>query len=417
MLAALLAANIFAVGVTAELLSATPVPSLGTFWQVQSVDTMKYSRDLAREKLKDPVFDAVIERQVAAIAATGATHVAVGTPYDEQFVPYLKRWVEAARRHRLNVWFRGNWSGWEGWFGYARLDRGEHMRKTEAFIYAHADLFVNGDIFTACPECENGGPGDPRHTGDVVGVRRFLLDEYMTTKRAFSSIGKDVHSNFLSMNGDVARLVMDRPTTAALDGIVTIDHYVATPQQLRDDVRALAERSGGRIVLGEFGVPIPDIHGNLTAEQQARWLTEALGELASVPEVIGVNYWLAVGGSTQLWVESGDMLPGAKVLAAFFQPSRITGRVHNELGRGVSGALVSAGIRSTVTDGRGSWGLLYMPGSPGTVTVSAEGYSDRVSVVGKPGEDIKVTLIKRKRTVAYDVLAYLVGVLCPRCRG
>lgn len=417
MLAALLAANIFVVGVRAELLSATPVQSLGTFWQVQSVDTMKYSRDLAREKLENPVFDAVIERQMAAIAATGATHVAVGTPYDEQFVPYLKRWVEAARRHHLNVWFRGNWSGWERWFGYARLDRGEHLRKTETFIDAHADLFVNGDIFTACPECENGGPGDPRHTGDVVGFRRFLLDEYVITERAFSSIGKDVRSNFLSMNGDVARLVMDRPTTAALDGIVTIDHYVATPQQLRDDVRDLAERSGGRIVLGEFGVPIPDIHGNLTAEQQARWLTEALGELASVPEVIGVNYWLAVGGSTQLWAESGDMLPGAKVLAAFFQPSRITGKVHDELGRGVSGALVSNGIRSTVTDGRGSWRLLYVRGSPGTVTVSAEGYSDRVRVVGEPGEDIKVTLIKRERTVAYDVLAYLVGLLCPRCGG
>ena len=29
-----------------------------------------------------------------------------------------------------------------------------------------------------CNECENGGPGDPRHNGDVVGHRKFLIKEY-----------------------------------------------------------------------------------------------------------------------------------------------------------------------------------------------------------------------------------------------
>ena len=57
------------------------------WWAFQSVDTMKHSRDLAREKLHDASYDAVIDREVRAIAETGATHVAIATPYDEEFVP------------------------------------------------------------------------------------------------------------------------------------------------------------------------------------------------------------------------------------------------------------------------------------------------------------------------------------------
>ena len=38
--------------------------------------------------------------------------------------------------------------------------------KMLAMIEKNPDLFQNGDIFTACPECENGGPGNPNHTGE-----------------------------------------------------------------------------------------------------------------------------------------------------------------------------------------------------------------------------------------------------------
>ena len=79
-------------------------------WQVRSVDTMKFSRDLAREKLNDEVFNLVIEEQVKNISQIGATHVAIATPYDEEFLPFLRRWVNLARNYGLKVWFRGNWS-------------------------------------------------------------------------------------------------------------------------------------------------------------------------------------------------------------------------------------------------------------------------------------------------------------------
>ena len=112
-----------------------------TWWKFQSIDTMKSSRDLAREKLNDSSYDIEIEKQVSEIAATGATHIAIATPYDDEFYPILKRWVSAARSHNLNIWFRGNWSGWEGWFEYPKINRDEHIEKTREFILKHKEIF------------------------------------------------------------------------------------------------------------------------------------------------------------------------------------------------------------------------------------------------------------------------------------
>lgn len=82
-----------------------PQVEMVPLWEVRSIDTVKYSRDLASEKLEDPSFDEVIDLQVKNIAQTGATHVAIGTPYDPKFLPFLRKWVSAARKNRLNVWF------------------------------------------------------------------------------------------------------------------------------------------------------------------------------------------------------------------------------------------------------------------------------------------------------------------------
>ena len=293
------------------------------FWQVASIDTMKYSRDVAREKLRDPSFDSVIERQIKDIAETHATHVAIATPYDDEFLPFLKRWVKTARKYKLKVWFRGNWSWWEHWFGYSSIDRKTHIEKTVKFISQNPDLFVDGDIFGACNECENGAPGDPRHNGDAEGHRDFLIEEYKATKAAFEKIGKKVSSNFSSMNGDVANLIMDKETTKAMDGIVVVDHYVASPDQLIIDIKALAKKSGGKIVLGEFGAPIPDIHGKMSDQEQSEWLQSALQKLFNMGEVIGMNYWTNVGSSTQLWDFKGSPRSAVEILKKYYKENSL----------------------------------------------------------------------------------------------
>ena len=298
--------------------SGIPAPSLVPLWSIRSIDTMKYSRDLAREKGSDQNFDEIIDSQLKAIASTGASHVAIATPYDEEFVPYLARWVQTARKYNLKVWFRGNFSGWEGWFDHKRISRSDHLTATTKFITAHATLFKDGDLFTPCPECENGGPGDPRKTGDIAGHRQFLADSTQVGKDAFAKIGKKVEVGYHSMNYDVAMAVMDKETTKKVGGIVAIDHYVASIDKMVKDIDALKERSGGKVFLGEFGAPIPDLNGNMTETQQATWIRDTLSRLVEHKSVVGLNYWVAVGGSTELWDDSMKKKEGVDILTNYY---------------------------------------------------------------------------------------------------
>src|SRR6266516_910341 len=64
-----------------------------TLWQYQCIDTMKLSRDGARSLIIKPDYHETIKKTVDAIAGMGANCIALGTPYDEEFVPYLAEWV------------------------------------------------------------------------------------------------------------------------------------------------------------------------------------------------------------------------------------------------------------------------------------------------------------------------------------
>lgn len=363
------------------------------FWDFRSIDTMKHSRDLAREKQGSPSYDAVIEKEVAAIAESGATHVAIGTPYDEEFVPYLSRWVEAARRHGLKVWFRGNFSGWEGWFDVPRIDRETHLQNLRRFLNTHPSLFEDGDVFTSCPECENGGPGDPRQTGDVEGFRNFLLAENDVAQEFFRTTGKNVRTAWFSMNADVARLIFDPETTRRLDNTVTIDHYVRSPEALARDAEALSQKSGGSVVLGEFGAPIPDIHGKMTEAAQAEWLRAALTALQNTPSIAGLNYWTHAGSSTALWDDSGKPRQAASVLRAFYRPILLRGSVRDEWGRGIPSARVFWRTSfETTTDTAGNFSLLLPreEGSESRLTISAEKFAPKTVPISE--EVIRVSL-------------------------
>ncbi len=300
-----------------ELVS--PLPPPVPIWEVRSIDTMKYSRDLAREKLSDEKFDEIISSQVSAIAQTGASHIAIATPYDPEFVPFLARWVAAARSHKLRVWFRGNLSGWEQWFNYPLITMLQHEQGIDDFIRSNPELFEAGDIFTPCPECENGAAGDPRMTGKLKQYQEFLIREFNLSSDAFRTIGKDVHVGYFSMNYDVAKLVMDKPTTKALGGIVAIDHYVKSPEKMIEDIVKIKESSGGQVYLGEIGAPITDIHGKMSESAQAAWINSTLELLRQSKSVIGINYWVSNGGSTRLWEDDGRARESVAVVTSFFQ--------------------------------------------------------------------------------------------------
>jgi hypothetical protein len=381
-----------------------------TWWNIQSVDTMKYSRDLARLKLRDSAFDEVINQQISEIAQTGATHVGIATPYDEEFVPILARWVHSARSHGLKVWFRGNFAGWEEWFGYPRISRAQHLIKTQDFIKAHGAIFEEGDLFTPCPECENGGPGDPRSNGDVAGHRQFLIDQYRVATDAFRAIGKGVSVGYFSMNYDVAKLTMDKATTEAVGGTVTIDHYVRTPEQLARDVAFIAEQSGGKVYIGEIGAPIPDIHGGMDENAQHKWLSETLMLLQKEQSVVGVNYWVNVGGSTQLWTDSGYSRKAVQALTTAFTPRFIEATLVDQVGKPIDGAFLSAGFKNTISSESGEFALAVLP-DENTFTISGANLVDTTVHIDKLVPNATIIIERTNVTPLERFMHYINGLI------
>jgi len=345
-------------------------------WEIRSIDTMKFSRDLAREKANDKSFDQEIEDEVGKIKELGANYIAISTPYDDEFYPYLKRWVEFSRKSGLSIWFRGNWSGWEGWFNYPKtLARIEHIQKTRNFILQHPELFVDGDSFTACPECEYGGPGNPMDTHDYEGFRKFMIDEYREMNQAFIAIGKKVRVNWLSLNPDVAKSILDEGTVKTLDNLITLDYYVKEVTQLEKGLDNIKNKfSEARFLIGEFGAPIPDINGAMTDTEQAQFIRNILNYLGSRKDVIGINYWVLKGGSTSLINPDGSSRTAVEVIKNYYMPGIVKGTVINTINEQLKGIAVKTkdGL-STVTDDQGKYNLA-VPAGPLELTIEADRY-------------------------------------------
>ncbi len=337
---------------------------------------MKYSRDMSGQVLDNPVaFDAMIDKQMVLIKDAGATHVAIDTPYDAKFIPVLTRWVNSARRHGLSVWFRGNFSGWEGWFDYSSIERAEHERLLSLFIRNNPTLFVNGDVFTPCPECENGGAGDPRQTGDSDGYNGFLVEEYKISNREFAKIGKSVKV-YTSMNGDIARDIITPDTARDLGGSILIDHYVGSVSRFSSDVASISRKQNAQVGLGEFGAPIPDLNGNMTPPQQASLVSSLLNVLYDQSNHVPlVNYWDLSGGSTALLNDDGTPRPAYYAVRNYFRAPSVYGSITDSLGEPLDGVKISVASTSysTITDS--SFYQIFFPTSNRTIIITKEGYS------------------------------------------
>lgn len=379
-----------------------------TSWEIQSIDTMKYSRDLARENITNSEFDKVIDQQVSQISQLGATHVAIGTPYDPEFIPYLTRWVNSARAHGLNVWFRGNFSGWENWFEYEDITTNQHLEKTAEFITNNPNLFVDGDIFTSCTECENGQLGDPRFNGDLAGFRQFIEDLYAVSSESFKSIGKDVESNFFSMNGDVASLVMDREFSEKIGGIIVVDHYVRDPDKLNSDINRLAEDTGAKIVLGEYGAPIPDIHGEMSETQQAQWVEDSLELLSQNPNLLGINYWVLNAGSTSLLNDDDTLRSAATVLSDYFRPKFVIVDIRNELGFPITNATAISGTNINKANAEGIISIPYIHDTE-TILIDAPTYKSIELTADELSSNSPIILEKENKNLIFEILKGLMN--------
>lgn len=348
-----------------------------TLWEYQCIDTMKTSRDKARTWKDRPDLLDHIKKEVEEVRVLGANCIAISTPYDSEFIPYMMLWVKAARENNLHIWFRGNFSGWEGWFDYPKgMDEQDLFQKTQNFITTNPDLFEDGDMFTAAPEGENGGPFNQVEVDEYNRFRKFLIQENQITKDAFDSIGKSVSVNWFSMNGGLARRMLDQKTVDGMDTLVTIDHYIKTPEEMGEFVDYFYKKFSSPVVIGEFGAPIPEINGNMSQMEQANFVESLFQQLYEKKDrVRGVNYWTLYDGSTAVLNEDLSEKPVAEVLKKYFKPYMIAFSVTNSLHEPISDATVQVnGTEEVLTTDMNGKTDITTPNSDIEITVKKEGY-------------------------------------------
>lgn len=356
-----------------------------TLWHYQCIDTMKISRDKARGWTNTSDLDKHITWEMKTIKDMGANCVAIDTPYDEEFLPYMTKWASVARKYNLHVWFRGNFSGWEGWFDYPKnMKSSTLIQKTETFITKHPNLFADGDIFTPAPEAENGGDFNQVEPNAYGRYRIFLITEYQTATDAFRLIGKKVTVNWLSMNGGLARRMMDQKIIDSIDHLVTIDHYIKTPQEMTEYINYFTNNFHAKVVVGEFGAPIPDINGDMNAREQAAFVRSVFDELYKNKEHIeGVNYWDLYDGSTALINDDQTPREVVQVVKDYFTPAVVQGHVQNTLGESLGNIIVKINNKEeTVTDTNGNYTATIVANKPIMLTITGKNYGTVFSRIG-----------------------------------
>ena len=157
------------------------------------------------------------------------------------------------------------------------------------------------------------------------------------------------------------------------------------------EIKDYAQRSGGKVVLGEFGAPIPDIHGKMSEDDQARWIDQAMIELVSLPDVAGVNYWTNRGSSTQLWTDNNEPLKAVEILAKYYDPINIVGSVKDEADKPLDGVEVKGEEKTTVSK-NGRYALPVLAGEK--VSFSKSGHEIvNVRVREEKSKDIEKDIV------------------------
>lgn len=352
-------------------------------WDYQCLDTMKFSRDTARQFMSErEEANEFIKKEIDIIKSFGANCLAVATPYDEEFIPILEEWVNAAHDANLKVWFRGNFSGWENWFDYPKFtNEQQHHTATRNFLQKHNNLLKPGDIFTPAPEAENGIIGNPWESeARKERLRKFVTDSYKICSDTLIEVGKvEVKCGYFSANGDVAEKVYNPDTIANTGGVVVIDHYIKTSQRMSDDIQRLAENQKANVAIGEFGGPIPDINGTMTEDEQEKFVRELLRVFYEQKDKITlINYWVLRGGSTTLINDDGTEREVVEAIKDYYQPGKLNIKVVNTLGQSVDNVEVKTedGVQNLVTDEDGELGIT-LPAGDSILKVIKQDYEEK----------------------------------------
>jgi len=197
--------------------------------------------------------------------------------------------------------------------------------------------------------------------------------------------------------------------------VLVIDHYVQTPQQLVEDVRSMREATGADIVLGEYGAPIPDIHGDLSSSEQAKLIEDNLKAIAGERSYVrGINYWTALGGSTRIFDDIKEPRDAVSVLTTYYTPLKVTGKVTDTIGTPINHATINIAPYGAInTDALGRFQALTTPDEL-QATIEKDGYKRQKAdlEIGEDGQiNVRVALEPQKRGVLYRLKLWFSNVL------
>jgi hypothetical protein len=312
--------------------TATPVPSDGGSWQIQSVSSMKETKD----RICSPREQQFIEKWVDTAKELGANYVAVETPYDNpscgDAAAYTKQWVDVIRSRGMKVWHRHMGLAFEGIYDVTKSKRSDYLSVISNYIKNNPGLFAEGDIFTPTPEPQNGGISGITYCANGVcqfdnaaEFNRWLRDAIDTSNSAFSSIGLGgkIKLGYYGFDGFVAwgsnnpdwNGILEDETVKKM-GNITIDHY---PELIGETMtKGLSELEarypGTPIVIGEWG--------SVGDSNHERQVIDSMGA-SKRSSVIGFNYWhMGMSGNEALINDDFSKKPQFDEVQSFFKGNR-----------------------------------------------------------------------------------------------
>jgi hypothetical protein len=288
-------------------------------WAIRSVDMQKETQD----KLRDPASEPYIKEIVKLAKEVNATHVAIGTPYDNPADPqavdtieFTRQWADAAHDIGLNVWFRQMPEGFQGFYNEKKEVK-DYKPMIVQYILDHSDFYRDGDIFAPFPEPQNGGvvgincqPSDTCQFKSVDEFNQEMQAYVAVCRKAFAQIGKKVNVGYYGFDGFVVaglgnpdwegKTFLSDETVKVLDDTITVDHYTDKgPQGYVKDYTTIHNIfPKDQIVIGELG-PASSLPDNASQEEVTKSFHDTLDALSKLDWIIAVNMYPFISGKPQ----------------------------------------------------------------------------------------------------------------------
>lgn len=297
-----------------------PAKTASSNWEIESVDTMKWSKDTMRGQKTS----AQIEALIAKDAELGVNYICVDCPYDsyDEYSPvivdgYKQKFINAIRSHGVGVWHRQHFNAWEGDYDFPKItprttpsialgnsiedvlagtDTTSWLALHYQYIIDHPTEFAAGDIFTPLCEIENGGiaGGTNDQFSNHQEMWEFMRNLHTLSWEAFKAIGLE-NKILIGLWGNSGYTALNRLDEFTVDcmGILSIDHYIFDPVQMNTDLDLTIDYYQVPVVIGEWG----------NTEEADEELNAAnvidIGNvfISKGSDIVGSNYWCDIGGS------------------------------------------------------------------------------------------------------------------------